>query len=209
MKKMILFLLACTSCFLVAAQTLEPVQVQYEPSDKAVLHDLFEVKSTGKMHVYVPEKEPVSDSYYYKGRMISSDYNAFLPYDLAKLTFTESTAPFAVYNIKHLDEDYFIIREPLVKTSLLNLYKWEGKKLKKIKLLAYRYAKKDKIYQLDSWLQDMNGDGKIDLVQRKKTKKEGKKSKIKTTIYLMQSDGTYKKAKKMKIDRDHFRMHRF
>ena len=65
-------------------------------------------------------------------------------------------------------------------------------------ILAYQDCNNNRCVQLDSWLQDVNGDTRLDIIQKRKvTKKRSGKTVVKPTIYLMGQEGKFHKTKNL------------
>jgi hypothetical protein len=61
--------------------------------------------------------------------------------------------------------------------------------------------------QQDSWLQDVNGDTRLDIITKKRTiRSNSGRLKIKTYVRLMQEDGTFKKSRKTLVDEKDYQM---
>ena len=69
------------------------------------------------------------------------------------------------------------------------------------KKLAYLKKKGNKIHQLDSWMQDVNGDTRLDLIQKQRViKPDGSIQKESTKVFLRTSKGKFKRDRKVKLN---------
>ncbi len=161
---------------------------------------LFEHQSVGNFHIYAPPNDKITEDYFLAGNIIPKEHIDVLPKPLNRYILTTAKAPRAVSNIKGpRNGNLYIIRYPTKKGSTLGLFDMKGKKLKELKKLSYRYTKRNKNYQLDSWVIDVNKDGMLDIVQKKKISKKHKTT-VKSTFFEMQRDGQLKKNKTFEVD---------
>lgn len=196
-------ILIFVNLLVIVGQTADsgPIDRQKKLINMDEFEKLFESTNTGNMHIYAPRTNPSSDDYYYKGKLIPSEFNPVLP---KKIRSVLGIHTHAVHTVKgpNIEQDFYILRIPLSNTSKLALYKMQKSKLKKVKDLAYFYKKGNSVLQQDAWLTDVNGDGKIDVILKKKGAKKNS-----TSVFLLQRNGAFKKTKSAKIDASYYKMH--
>ncbi len=178
-----------------------PVSYQNISIEQAKFIKLFESKNVGNLHVYPLVKQD-DGSDFFEGKPIDSGYADLLSGDLAKQTFIRNAEPRAVFSIRGNDEEYYIIRLPAdVSKGEIAIYGWNNGKLEKRQTLATYACKRTRCVQMDSWIQDVNGDTRLDVIQVKKTTRaNGKKVKIEKVLYLMNDKGVFKKSNDDQVD---------
>ena len=162
--------------------------------DQAAFIELFDEQEIGNLHVYTLP-QPGND-YFFKGQPIDLAFNPLLNRELSVLTLIKGRKPEAVYRVRGKEEELYIIRMPGEEENYeIALYGWKGDKLEKMKVLSYFECKGNRCVQLESWIQDVDGDTWLDVIQKKKIiKNRGEKVKIKSTVYLMNQDGELQKS---------------
>ena len=178
--------------------------------DMETFINLFESQNVGNLHCYSRLPNVDNSNYFFEGKEIAPKFEKHLSSSIKKKINQTSNSPFATGAIrgKNLDNDYFILRVPKPNdTDLLILTTINNNKLTSKKELAYFRKKKKKYHQLDSWLQDLNGDTKLDLIQKKRImNKDGKILNEKTMVYLQKPNGKFKKSKNTPIEKSDYKM---
>lgn len=184
-----------------------PAPVMYDnvTLDEAKLIGLFENQEVGNMHVYSHLKQ--EDRYFYNGTPITPTFSKFFNDEIAYQTNVSGKEPRAVFSIRGEAEELYLIR--FVGNDWDNelaLFGWNNGKLEKRITIAKYSCENDSCLQIDSWLQDINGDTRLDIVQKaKKATKKGK-GKSNTTVYLMDQNGVFRKTKYDHIELNDYRM---
>lgn len=163
---------------------------------------LFEDKNVGNTHVYIPKRgKMVGDNEPY-GSIISKEFKDFLPTDVQMMVHVEGSEPRALYSIRGGNGELYVIQTTdRMGNQTIGLYALNNESVTKLKDLAYLRCKESGCRQMDSWLQDIDGDTRIDIIQKRaKTKTANGRTKVKTTTYRIQRDGSLKKDKKLAID---------
>ncbi len=89
----------------------------------------------------------------------------------------------------------------------LVLYEMQNDKLAMKQTLAFISCDKKGCEQMDSWLQDIDGDTKLDIIQKTQTTtKGGKVKKAKTHVLSLDKNGLFRKNKKLDIDVYNYRI---
>ena len=203
---------------LLAVMSNTAAQDKYEPTnsdfivanDMETFIDLFENQNVGNLHCYSRLPNVDNSNYFFQGQIIAPKFEKHLSSTIKRKIKQTNNSPFATGAIrgKNLDNDFYILRVPKPNnTDLLILTKVHNNKLTSKKELAYFRKKKKKYHQMDSWLQDLNGDTKLDLIQKKRIMtKEGKILNEKTTVYLQKPNGKFKKSKNTNIEKSDYKM---
>ncbi len=155
----------------------------------------FELSNVGNLHIYAkPESQPVAD-YYLHGKVLGDGFGTYLTPGLWKDT-RSGTRVNAVFAIKYNDDqnNLFIINEHKKgKINKLGLYRLNGQQLEMVQPLAYLKKTTSGAHkQMDTWIQDVDGDTLLDLIQRKRTTSEnGVSDEVITKVLLQQPDGSF------------------
>lgn len=166
--------------------------------------NLFEVWNVGNLHVFanMPNNDKVE--YYFEGKVIDDKFKKYLPIEVQRaMVFNEQTY-YAIGIIRGANnENFYLVRENSPQTpNQLVLYKSVNNQLQAKKVIAYFKTKNNKKYfQLDTWIQDLNGDTYLDLIQRyRKITKSGKIMKVKTKVFLLSPNGSFNTSKEYEIE---------
>jgi hypothetical protein len=176
--------------------------------ERQALIDLFEEREVGNLHVFA-NPEPTPD-YFFFGTPIEQAFPNVLPGDVSVLTILKEQEPHAVFRIRGKEEELYLIRFPGERAgNEIALYGWDGDQLKKRRTLAYHTCKGNRCIQVDSWIQDLDGDTWLDLIQKRKvSRKNGQKVTVKSRLFLMNQEGRLQKSDFDRVDFSDFPMHR-
>lgn len=178
--------------------------------DKETFTDLFEEQNVGNLHCYSRLTNQNSSTYFFEGKIIAPKFEQHLDWTIKEKMNQMKESAFAVGAVrgKNLDNELYILRIPQTnKTDLLILTKNDNNKLTMKKELAYFRKKGKKLYQMDSWMQDINGDTRLDLIQKKRTiTANGKVMNKKTVVYLQKQNGKFKRTKNSIIEIGDYKM---
>jgi len=176
-----------------------PAPAMYDnlTTEEAAFIALFDDKNIGNTHVYVPRKgEKLGDHEPY-GSVISNTYGSFLPSDMQRMVNVKGSEPRALYSIRGGNGELYVIQaQDFSGKQHIGLYALSNEKLTKIQDLASLTCDKSGCKQMDSWLQDIDGDTRIDIIQ----KVMNQKGEMNTKTYRIQRDGSLKMDEKLTID---------
>lgn len=190
-------------------------KVLTKTTSKVTLNDWNTFKSqfgelnVGNLHVYSRNENLADRDYYFTGDKVSPMFQQYLPKSLRKKVITKGREPYKVASIRGQElKDYYILRINDGKSdNTIVLYDLKQGQLQAKMTLAYFYEKRRRTVQMDSWVQDLNGDTRLDLIQRKQIKnKDGKVVKEKTKIFLQKRGGKFKRSRKTKIEKSDYKM---
>jgi hypothetical protein len=127
----------------------------------------FDVDNIGNLHVYAPaDKYDVKDDYYFKGELLPKKFEGLYA-DNWRENLPKEMKTFAVSKIRNGEEDAYILRfEGLGTQNMIGLFEVENDLLRFKKRLAYQYCYDYVCFQLDSWIQDFDGDARLDILQK-------------------------------------------
>ena len=176
--------------------------------ERQALIDLFKEQEVGNLHVFT-NPDPAPD-YFFLGTPIEQAFPNVLPGAVSVLTIIKGQEPRAVYRIRGKEEELYLIRFPGERAKdEIALFGWDGDQLKKRRTLAYHTCHGNRCIQVDSWIQDLDGDTWLDLIQKKKiSRKNGQKVTIQSQVYLMNQEGRLQKSDFDRVDFSEFPMHR-
>jgi len=156
---------------------------------------LFEVWDLGNLHVYAKPRDMLEYDYYFKGKPVNQASRTYLPLEVKRATIGTDEQVYAIGEISGVGRnDLYIIRIEEAKEPnrimLTRLVK--AGKLEKIATIAYFKRKENGYEQLDTWIQDVNGDGLPDMIRKTRTlDAQGKEMDVETQVLLQLRDGTY------------------
>ncbi len=187
-----------------------PVSYANLTEEEAAFIALFEDKNVGNLHVYSSKSASPDVNYFYKGQPVPPALKDILPEKLALLTYLKGSEPHAVASIPGEAEELYLLRIPGGDwDNQISLYAMNGGQLEKLETLAYYDCNARRCLQQDSWLQDVNGDTRLDIITRqRKIRQNNARVKYKTTVLLMQEDGTFRKSRKTDIAEKDYQMHK-
>lgn len=182
-----------------------PVMYNNLSLQEAKLIKQFEDKDVSNLHIYADVKQ--DDDYFFKGKPLDANFSEFFNDDLEAQTKIKGQEPQAVFSIRGEARELYLIR------SLGNgaghevaLYELDNGKLQKYLPLASYQCHDGKCTQLDSWIQDINGDTRLDIIQVSKKTDENGKMKVTSKVFLMDQEGHLIKSKNIKIDLNDYPM---
>ena len=184
-------------------------------SSKVTLNDISTFKSqfdewnTGNLHIYSAKGNANLKNYYFQGEKISPMFQQYLPKELKKKVVEEGSEPHHVALVRGQGlDDYYIVRINDGKSdNTIVLYEIKNQQLEPKKTLAYYYEKGGRKFQMDSWMQDVNGDTRLDLIQKKEIKdRNGNVVKEKTKVFLKKKNGKFKRSRKTKVKKSDYIM---
>ncbi len=168
-------------------------------SDLESFKNQFEDWNVGNLHIYSQAGSTIDDDYYFKGKEVHPNFARYLPKSISDNWIERGKVPSHVAAVRGvMQEDYYILRvdDREKGANTLVLYELTNEKLKPLKTLAYHFNKNNKVYQMDSWMQDVNGDTRLDLIQKTKiSDKKGKTRRQKFKVYLQNQPGAFKLSK--------------
>ena len=155
----------------------------------------FEVTDVGNLHVYDPELATGTSREYMMGTAIAPANYRYLPGKL-KGALSSGQKAYAVHAIRGEGESYFLVRHPAVKGVELGLYRFDGEEMQHLLDLAGYQCKEDRCAQMDSWIIDLDGDTRLDVVQ--KIKKGNRPAKMR--VYQQTDKGSFRRNRTMRPD---------
>lgn len=184
-----------------------PVMYGNITMEQAKFIKLFEDKDVSNLHVYASPQMGAKNNYF-AGTAISSAYSNYFRGSVAKQTLVQGQEPHAVFSMRGEAEELYLVRMPGDRFSHeVNLYGWNNGKMEQRQRLAYYECKRNRCVQMDSWIQDVNGDTRLDLIQVKKTvRANGQKVRIDKAVYLMDQRGFFKKSKDTSVNFDNYKL---
>ena len=165
--------------------------------------DEVEDWNVGNLHVYGHAPQQPMSEYKYAGEKSDNKFHELLPWRFQNRVIRGyDIFPVAELRGANDEKDLFIVRSGKGDiTDGLFLFSSNDGKLKKPIELSYYKKKGNTWQQLDSWIKDVDRDGRLDLVQKKQiTDRWGHILGTKTKVFLMTPKGKFKKSKKFTLD---------
>lgn len=211
MKKL-LNIIACLSIWLLpnfaTAQDQEALEItptdQPYPAGNQPLNEttaafisVFDDTNVGNLHVFAPMKAQPATDYFFYGTDITGSFDKMLPRRTKRILRRKNAKLYATRNIRGVNGEYYILRTVDKKGNpTLDLYELAGKKLSKIKTLAQTNCKNTaSCNSLDSWIQDVNGDTRLDIIQKEKV---GMKTNV--VVYTQNARGKFVQNDDVEVD---------
>jgi hypothetical protein len=185
-----------------------PHNQDVKPASKGAFIALFEDWNVTNLHVYADPNEQPSQDFYYFGKPISPTFKDYLPDELRHWTHVEGYEPHAVFSLRGDGEEWYVLRIPDKEMpNQLVLYEMQNGELVMKQTLAFVYCDKKGCMQMDSWIQDVDGDTELDIIQTSQvTTRNGKVKEPKTVVLSMDKNGLFRKNKKANIDENDYRL---
>ncbi|MEM6964094.1 MAG: hypothetical protein AAF573_04945 [Bacteroidota bacterium] len=178
-------------------------------NDLETFKNQFDEWSVGNLHLYGRGENTTDYDYYFTGKKVSPYFQQYFPNNLKKSLVQDGNEPHHVALIRgHQLDDYYIIRiKDEQQRDKLIMYNLRNEQLNPKKDLAYFYEKNGKTYQLDSWIQDINGDTRLDIIQKKRvTDANGNVKKQKTKVFFQTKNGKFKRTRRANIQEDNYKI---
>ncbi|MFK8007564.1 MAG: hypothetical protein AB8H03_14390 [Saprospiraceae bacterium] len=220
-KHILIFILSFFFIFSLSAQTSmkENLALVEKTSNQTVakikLNDLDYFKNqfarwnVGNLHIYSQAKNSTNQDYYFKGEKVDPIFQQYLPKNLKKKVIEEGKEPHhvALVRAQKLKNNYILRINDGKNNNTLVMYGLKKDQLRAKKTLAYFYRKGNRTFQMDSWIQDLNGDTRLDLIQKKQIKVvNGNILKEQTKVFLQKKNGKFKHSRKTKIETSDYKM---
>lgn len=187
-----------------------PANNMAETKREAAFAAFFEEANVSNLHIYAPQTAEVPYDFYYKGEelprgffgLFNPDWRSEMPKDFKA---------YAVSAIRGNSKPYYIMRfagkdmDPTIA-----LFEINGDKLDHLATLASFWCADRYCYQRDSWIQDVDGDARLDIITKvRMTDKRRSKETVEEhhTIYKQLKDGTLVPTTRMDVDINDYFMH--
>lgn len=187
-----------------------PANNKAETKREAAFAAFFEEANVSNLHVYAPQSAEVPYDYYYLGRelprgffgLFNPEWRSDLPKDFKV---------YAVSAIRGDSKPYYIMRfagqgmDPTIA-----LFEINGEQLDRLATLASFWCTDGYCYQRDSWIQDVDGDARLDIITKvRMTDKRRSKEVIEEhhTIFKQLQDGTLVPTSRLDVDINDYFMH--
>ena len=181
--------------------------LQAQSPNMEFFNDLFEPYNVGILHIHVPSEEVPMPAY--EGQKeIPFKFRSYLPISMHKRMLSDKIVPKAVGTVRGNGlEDMYILSAPnKTDSDKIALYKMKRNRLAPIKTLASYSSTQNKSVQLDSWLVDLNGDTRLDILQKSLIIRANGKTTKNTNVYLQNPKGKFKKVNANNYVKPNFKM---
>jgi hypothetical protein len=127
---------------------------------------LFEESNVGNLHVYSLDRNSNSpDDYFYGERIPRGLYGLFSAN--WRDEFPDDFEAYALFKIKHGASDAYLMRFAGLGTqNLIGLFAIEEEKVVFLRILSSHSCNNSTCWQTDSWIQDFDGDTRLDILQK-------------------------------------------
>lgn len=179
-----------------------PANNQADSRIEAAFAAYFEEENVSNTHVYLPPAE-VSYDYYLKGTKLPR--GLFGLFDEAwRNDMPEDFKAFAVFAMRGEGKPYYLLRFSGEEIDpSIELFEMVDQRLHHLATLATYWCDDDYCLQKDSWLQDFDGNVRIDILSKVKMTDERRKRKVVDEYYLIHrqlKDGRFVTDSQMEVD---------
>lgn len=127
----------------------------------------FNEQDVGNLHVYATPEQRVDYEYYFLGDQLPRQTLRMFDRDMRRQLRREKSTLYATYVIRGDNDAFYIVRTYHPdRGSRLELFDLERGKLNHLKTLAYNSCNGSRCTQLDSWVLDLDGDTRLDVVRK-------------------------------------------
>ena len=167
---------------------------------------LFQSENVGNLHVYAHKGTTPPNDYVFTGQPIGGSHTELFDEEHKRWLSIYQHYAFAVYSIRGDEQQYYIIRLADAKgNNRLELFELNDDQLKHNQTLASYTCEATNCMQVDSWLQDINGDTRIDIIQKSKTYSSNQ-SKENLIIFKQTKDGDFIQSTEMHVEKGDYKM---
>lgn len=169
----------------------------------------FEGSNVGNLHLFPATAAEPGAAYPFRGTKLSKSYRVLFDEDLLSNLQHEFDA-YAVYSVRHGSGNAYIIRfEGPGTQNLIGLFMIDNDELAFLRSLALYDCKNQKCLQMDSWLQDFDGDTRIDILQKAAVDQaifpQNQENEF-AQLLRQGEDGFFEEVKSMSIDMSDYRL---
>ena len=173
-----------------------PVINSYDSEEARNFAADFNVTDVGNLHVYDAELADGTSEDYMSGVDIAPTNYRFLPNKIKK-QLSKGYKAYAVHSIRGEGQSYYIVKHPPLRNGVeYGLYRFDGKKMKHLVDLAGYGCDGGTCTQLDSWIRDIDGDTRLDVIQKKKDGDQPATMKV----YMQSDGGKFRRDRKARLD---------
>ncbi len=128
---------------------------------------LFSNESVGNLHVYATASEEPPRDYFFLGTLVDQRFYGLLNAAWQREVLPEEAQLFAVRTIRHGAGLQYLMRFYTPELGhRLELFTLFNERLEHVTTLAYVDCGRGRCFQLDSWIQDIDGDTDLDIVKK-------------------------------------------
>lgn len=161
----------------------------------------FEERNVGFLHIY--NDLDIQPDAFFEGVEMSEDFYGLLPGKYRRRLLKDRAEAYSVYAIRAVDGNLYLVRyEDERRGQRMELFDLENGSLEHVTTLAEARCQGRNCYQMDSWITDVDQDGRLDIVQRaRKTRAAtGEVRREKSRVYQQQPDGSFERNRDLQPD---------
>ena len=153
----------------------------------------FNVTDVGNLHVYDAElADAATAEDYMQGVAIAPTAYRFLPKAIKK-QMSSGHKVYAVHSIRGEGQEYLLVKHPPLRGGVeYGLYAFDGERMQHLVDLAGYSCNGSSCTQMDSWIRDIDGDTRLDVIQKKKRPN----GKTVMKVYMQTDDGRFKRTRR-------------
>ena len=169
-------------------------------------YESFQPSNVGNMHVYA-SAQPDDDDFF-NGEELGIEMRRLFSNRTKR--GLGSRQPYAVAKIRGEAEQLFLMRHPDRQGNpSIVLYDLRNGSVDPVMTLATTKCRTNgSCQQTDSWIQDVDGDTRLDIIQKRGTVRDGSVMRERTMVYRQFEDGSFRRDRSLEreVDADSYRM---
>ena len=198
---LLVFLLTGAFAQRVEGPTTYPAMRTPDSEIAKALDATFEERNVGFLHIF--NDLDIQPGAFFEGVEMSEDFYGLLPGKYRRRLLRDRAEAYSVYAIRGFEGNFYLVRyEDERRGQTMELFDLENGALDHVATLADAYCGNRNCYQMDSWITDVDRDGRLDIVQRaRKTRAAtGDVRREKSRVYQQQPDGSFRRNKNLQPD---------
>lgn len=177
---------------------------------EAIFSTYFEETNVGNLHVFAPEEKAVAPDHYFKGRELPRGlFGIFEP--KWRESMPEDFKAYAVYSLRGEGKPYYLLRFSGAETDrMIGLFEMVGDQLHHKLTLASYWCVGDYCLQKDSWLQDFDGDVRLDVLTKVRMTDNRRNEQVVDEYYAISKqlkDGSFSRKHDLQVQVNDYFMH--
>lgn len=163
-----------------------PLTNSADNNTRTAFVSLFDDHNTGNLHVFTTMDIDEDPEYFFTGTEIPEGFWYMIPRGWRSQLMNETAKAYTTYNIRGESDEYYIIRYEKGSDHSLVLYQLAEDGLVHMMDLASYSCMDSDCEQVDSWLQDVDGDTRLDIIQKTKSGDS-----VTTEVYKLSNAGIF------------------
>ena len=163
----------------------------------------FEEQNVGNMHVYATMEDEAEYEYFFRGNQVGKNFVPLFRGKWRGAARDNRTSLHAVYTIRGGEDAHYIMRFSHPRRGQrIELFNIENGRVEHVKTLASMQCKGNRCYQLDTWIRDIDGDTRLDLIQKTRVldAANGVTLSENAAVYAKRPNGVFEQTDNLDVD---------